>query len=182
MWSWLNRLWSSCYCQHHRWYTLIMALRRTGFFFSITAECHRLWITCSNSYCHLNWLICISIWHILDRRVQRSLSANRNRITEETIAKQLQPLIDLQKEMNDGMRSLNLKISNLALQESENSNSFNIGSHWLILVVVLTFQVFLQWLFKWLFYFKLGYTVQSSFFFLLFPYRYNGFILFLFMF
>lgn len=83
-----------------------------------------------------------------NRRVQRSCSSNRNRLTEETIVRQLQPLVEIQKELSDNIKRLNSKISNLSLNQPENDGMFNVGSHWIILAVVLTFQVFLQWLFR----------------------------------
>lgn len=86
--------------------------------------------------------------YFLDRRVQRSCSSNRNRLTEETIVRQLQPLVEIQKELSDNIKRLNSKISNLSLNQPENDGMFNVGSHWIILAVVLTFQVFLQWLFR----------------------------------
>lgn len=74
--------------------------------------------------------------------MQRSCSGNRNKLTEESIAKQIQPMIELQKELNDSMKTLNAKISGItAVNQNNNSNS----SHWIMLAIILTFQIFLQW-------------------------------------
>ena len=78
----------------------------------------------------------------VDRRIQRSCSGNRNKLTEESIAKQIQPIIELQKEMNDRMKTLNAKMSEItAVNQNNNNNS----SHWIMLAIILTFQIFLQW-------------------------------------
>lgn len=95
--------------------------------------------------------------YFLDRRVQRSCSSNRNRLTEETIVRHLQPLVEIQKELSDNIKRLNSKISNLSLNQPENNVMFNVGSHWIILAVVLTFQVFLQWFFRWIICFNYKY-------------------------
>ena len=77
-----------------------------------------------------------------NRRIQRSCSGNRNKLTEESITKQIQPIIELQKEMNDRMKTLNAKMSEItAVNQNNNNNS----SHWIMLAIILTFQIFLQW-------------------------------------
>lgn len=76
------------------------------------------------------------------RRIHRSCSSNRNRLTEESLIKQIQPIIELQQEMNRSIKALNTRITNLSdLQH-------NSGSQWVMLAVVLTLQVLLQWFFR----------------------------------
>ncbi|KAK3101068.1 hypothetical protein FSP39_000723 [Pinctada imbricata] len=84
------------------------------------------------------------------RRLTRSSSSNKPRMSEETLAKLLQPLVQSQQETNSSLKVLQNQVIGLShrLENQHDTPFLSQNRDWLILAAILTFQIFLQWLFK----------------------------------
>ncbi|KAJ8298837.1 hypothetical protein KUTeg_022897 [Tegillarca granosa] len=82
-------------------------------------------------------------------RVQRSTSSNRNRLTEEALTTALEPLLELQRDTNIVMKSLQRNVVHLTQRlELQQEGFLNQNRDWIVLAVILLFQVILQWLLR----------------------------------
>lgn len=80
-------------------------------------------------------------------RIHRTTSMSKTRLSEDSLLKCLEPLVQLQQETNTVLKSLQVQMRYLQRQNEQRS-SITQGREWLILAVVLTFQIILQWIFK----------------------------------
>lgn len=92
---------------------------------------------------------CLCSLSLSDPRVQRSASSNRNRLTEDALQTALEPLIELQRDTNIVMKSLQRNVVHLTQRlEIQQEGFLNQNRDWIILAVILLFQVILQWLLR----------------------------------
>ena len=87
---------------------------------------------------------------ILGKRVARTSSATRGKLSEDTLQKAIEPLAKLQQETNSLVQTLQRQITVLQDQQERQlaQGQQDQYRHWSILAVIILAQALLQWLFK----------------------------------
>ena len=87
---------------------------------------------------------------ITGKRVTRTASASRVKLSEDAVLKAIEPLAKLQQDTNSLVQTLQRQITVLQQQQDQQlaQGVHEQYRHWFLLAVIILAQVLLQWIFK----------------------------------
>lgn len=101
-------------------------------------------------YLHVDTTQMHLLWNfvVAARRVQRSSSTNRNKITEDFLNIALKPLVDQQTETNQSLKTIQKQMLQLNAQRDQELGFLSHNRDFIIVFAVVFCQIVLQFLWK----------------------------------